>query len=550
MSFKTDTHDSPAQQRGVARLDRSFYPARAESSPQTTEVHSLSLRGMVEACFRHRTRLFLVAGFVFALVVTAAFLLPKRYEANMQLIVLNAREDSMISPAAGEFAQPPPQITIDDLNSQAALLKSHDVLSDALDRLGMPSTPTAARDEAVARLDKQLDVDPIRDSDLVDVSYVSSSPREAKQVLQAVASSYMDKQLALRRPVRSREVFQQLVNADRDQLTSAQAALANFKISTGIASLPEDEAILLRQLESASTQSAAASAELAEMRRRAARTQTELAEHPARVSTQTRATPNQVAVEDLTVKLVSLENDRTALLERYQPTERNVVEVQKQIDTVKAEIARQQSTNAMETTTDINPVAQTLRSELAEAQITGAALSARQRALQREDSTYSQQLNTLEQRRAAYQALQSRVDEAQKNYDVAVQKRDQTGFEDALDRERIANVAFAADPSASSIPVAPKPAIYLLVGLFTSLFLGIGSCILSDMTRSVVYSPAELDAITGVMTLGTVPLDPSRRTDRSLLEKKQAEGGVDTPEPTLEPLAYLSADRSVRGEAQ
>ncbi len=115
--------------------------------------------------------------------------------------------------------------------------------------------------------------------------------------------------------------------------------------------------------------------------------------------------------------------------------------------------------------------------------------------------------------------MQKGVSEAQQNYDLAVQKRDQAAFDDALDKERIFNVAFAAKPWASSIPVAPKPKLYLALGLFSALFLSVGACLLAELTRSVVCSAAELDRATGLTTLATLPLNgPSRSMRTPLLQ--------------------------------
>jgi hypothetical protein len=102
--------------------------------------------------------------------------------------------------------------------------------------------------------------------------------------------------------------------------------------------------------------------------------------------------------------------------------------------------------------------------------------------------------------------LQKRVMEAQRNLDLALQKRDQAAVDDALDRDRILNIAFAAKPSASSVPVQPRPALYLALGLFVAAFLGIGACVVTELGRNTIHSPAELDAITGLTTLVAVPL--------------------------------------------
>ena len=481
------------------------------------QKNSFSLLTVAEACFRYRFRLMVIAGLTMAITIAAALLTPKRFEADMQLLMLNARQDSVISPNAGDPSRTESQITDTEINSQAELLRSRDVLNGALDQLGRTQSTEPAREKAIDTLRHSLEIEPVRQSNILNVSYTDRSPRAAKEVLQALASSFVEKELELRRPPRSRELFQQLVDAGSQQLTRAEVRLASFKVLTGIASLSENESILLRQLEGTSTQAAMLSAEIAEARTRAERTRAELAESPARISTLSRSTPNQSAVEALTTKLVDLENQHAALLARYQPGEPNVLEVEQQIATVQAEISRQQASSAMETSTDINPVAQGLQGELAKSRITKSALAARRQMLQAEGSTYKKQLDTLESQTAEYVGLQKSVGEAQQNYDLAVQKRDQAAFDDALDKERILNVAFVAKPSASSFPVAPKPKVYLALGLFSALFLGVGSCLLAELTRSVVCSAPELDAWTGLTTLATLPLDEPLRSKQAPL---------------------------------
>lgn len=506
--MRPDT-EALATTRSVPEFDaRAFLPNPAQS---------LTVRSVIEACFRNR-RLFLwVAGLTIAVTLACIFLLPRQYQANMQLMVLNTRENSIISADGDQLVRPTVEITDNDVNSQAELVHGRDVLNDALDQLGVPRSPDVARDRALYRLSRALDVSPVRQSNILNVSYVDSSPEGAKRVLQAVASSFVEKELSLRRPLRTREIFAQVVDTDRQALNQAEAKLADFKVTTGIASLADDEAALLRQVQGTSDQSAELTAGIAEARRRAGRTLAELANHPIRISTQTRSTPNQKAVEDLTTTLVALENRRTALLDRYQPTEPNVQEIDQQIATVQSEIAQQQRSSAQETTTDINPVAEQLQSSLATAQINEAAFAARREALDAQHTTYMQQLDQLEQKTAAYRQLQKNVAEAQHNYDVAVEKRDQASLDDALDKERILNVAFAAKPSASYIPVRPRPKMYLALGMFSALFLGIGSCMIKDFGRGEVHSPAQLEAISGVMTLASLPLQKPPRDEPRLV---------------------------------
>jgi uncharacterized protein involved in exopolysaccharide biosynthesis len=472
-------------------------------STDTTQV--LSLRSIAESCFRHPLRIAVIAGSTMLFSVLAILLMPKRYQATMQLVVLNTRQYSAITSDAEEPMKVTKEITDNDVNSQAELLRSRDVLDQALDLLGAPNSPALLRDKAIETLERKLDVAPVRSSDILNVSYIDSSPEKATKTLQAIASTFVGRELALLRPTHQ-QLYASLVEHSQHDLNAAQQDFAGFKVATGIASLAENESALLRQLESVSAQSATLEAQLAEERRRGQTTNDQLARFPDRIITQNRSTPNQQAVEVLTSKLVELENKRTSLLTGYRPTERIVQEVEQQITTVQDELARMRSANALETTSDINPLSLELKTQLAKAQISTSAIAAQRHSVETQKQRYIAQLNQLEGQSAEFDRLQKRVAEAQRNLDLAVQKRDQAVVDDALDKDRILNVAFAAKPSASSIPVQPRPHLYLALGLFTALFLAIGSCVLGDLGRSTVYSPAELDALTGLTTLASVPM--------------------------------------------
>ena len=489
---------------GIEPLRRKLDVRPSETMGEYTP--KLSLRTLLEACFRHRIRLLCAAGLPIIVTLLAILFMPRRYQATMQLAVLNTRQYSVISSDSDQPAKMVSDITDSDVNSQAQLLRSRDVLNQTLDQLGRPATPVLARDRAIDALDNKLDVAPVRESNILNVSYIDSSPARATETLQALASSFVGKELSILRPMHGEKLFVGLVAERQRDLKSAQDDFAKFKVETGIASLKDDEAMLLRQLEGLSSQSASLTSELALEKRRAEKTDDELARHPERITTQNRSTPNQAAIESLTSLLVQLQNKRTGLLTGYEPTERIVQDVEAQIKNVENQLSKLRSTNAVETTTDMNPLTLELKSQLARSQISGTAIAAQRSAVEVQKQAYLSKLNQIEGGTAQFDNLQKRVQEAQANLDLALQKRDQAAVDDALDKDRILNVAFAAKPSASSVPVQPRPALYLALGLFIAAFLGVGTCVVSELGRNNIQSPAELDAITGLTTLVCVPL--------------------------------------------
>jgi uncharacterized protein involved in exopolysaccharide biosynthesis len=527
---------------GMAGMDmaaraRDMHPleATADYAPR------LSLRSLVDVWFRYPVRVSIAAGLPLLVTVLLLMFMPKRYLATMQLAVLNTRQYSVISSDSGAPNRAVEDISDADVNSQAQLLRSHDVLNQTLEQVGKPSSSAAAHDRAIEALDSRLSVEPVRESNILNVSYVDASPEKAKETLQALASSFVAKELSVLRPIQGEKPFLGLVEKRQQELASAQDDFAKFKVETGIASLKDDEAALLRQLEGLNSESTALTSELALERRQAQRTDDELSRHPERITTQNRSTPNQAAIESLTALLVQLQNKRTSLVSGYQASDRVVQDIDEQIRNTKTQLDQLRAGSSMETTTDMNPLNLELKSQLARAQISSAATAAKRQAVMTQKQTYLQQLAALEQRAAEFDSLEKRVTEAQQNLDFALQKRDQAAVDDALDRDRILNVAFAAKPSASSIPIQPRPVTYAASGLFIAAFFAVVVSVMTEITRKTVYTPAELDSFTGVTTLATIPLtksgsrepwshagasDEESRTDRNTLHDPQMQGGL------------------------
>jgi hypothetical protein len=122
--------------------------------------------------------------------------------------------------------------------------------------------------------------------------------------------------------------------------------------------------------------------------------------------------------------------------------------------------------------------------------------------------------------------LQKRVAEAQRDLDLAAQKRDLAVIADAVDKDRMLNFAFAAKPSAASMPVQPRPLPYLGMGLFTAMMFTIGFCACVELTRNTVFSPAELDALTGFPTLAVVPMQPPGNRRRFRMRRPSKSQGI------------------------
>jgi polysaccharide biosynthesis transport protein len=436
---------------------------------------TFSLRSLVEGCFRYPLRFAAVAGLITLLTILAILFLPRRYRATMELAALSPGQYAALSGGAGDPAQAAGEATESDVNSQASLLRSRDLLSQALDQSGASISPPSSREKAIDDLARHLRVTPVLGANALQVSLTGSSTQKATTQLQAIASAFVSRELALLRP--SHQQLVQAADQSQRQLAQAQQALASFKQTTGIASSADYEAALMRQLDSYAADSANLAAKLADVR-------------------QHRGLPQP---QVLKARLAMLEGKRTQLLETYQVNDPVVLNVDRQITALRDRLARG----------DADP-----------STLEGKTQVAEHTSIDAQKHAYIAQLSQLQAQSEEFERLRKQVTEAQQTFDQAAAKSDQAAAADARDEQRMLGAVLAAKPSASSTPVQPRPGLYLAIGLSAAMLLAVLVCGYAETTRRTVCSAAELDALTGVPTLGTVRLQPVESKKLSRRRKK------------------------------
>ena len=105
--------------------------------------------------------------------------------------------------------------------------------------------------------------------------------------------------------------------------------------------------------------------------------------------------------------------------------------------------------------------------------------------------------------------------EAEDNYQLYEKKQEEARIADQLDQNKITNVSVAEAPVPSQLPVRPNRALNLVLGIFLGAMVSIGSVIAAEFIREDIQSPRELEVLTGLPVLATVPHE--RSSTRSLI---------------------------------
>ena len=224
-----------------------------------------------------------------------------------------------------------------------------------------------------------------------------------------------------------------------------------------------------------------------------------------RIVTQQRELPDQSGSDRLNSILVDLQNERVGLLTKFHPTDRHVQEVDDKIANIREALKQAQQSKATEVQSDLNPLRQTIESDLEQARFHDAGLHARERSLTEQVNAYDARLQQLNQITGQYQDLSRNVREDEANYDLYSKKREQARIDRTLDNDKIANVRQVSGPS---IVPQGKLQLFFSIGvvylLGTLLIVGLG--ILAGLWSPRFHSPWELEAAVDALVLATIPM--------------------------------------------
>lgn len=489
-------------------MSRSGLSDHIAFGPQGPNGHLV--REVAAAISRYRLVALIVFACAFGGAVAAVNLIPSEYEATMKLLVKRERMDPVMTPTTQASSQASNEVTEEELNSEVELLQGRDLLQQVVLTSGLvtppgdgESTPRSSREaisRAVLELQSDLSITAIRKTNLIELQYRSPDPERAADVLSLLANLYVEKHLAVHRPVGAYQFFQEQTRAFGAELEKAEAELASFDRDAQVVSplAERDTAIqALAELESTLVRTQAS---MAETDQRLQTLRAQLAGMPTRQTTQIHTAMDGDRIRDLKAQLLTLELKRADMLEKFNEEYPPLQQVIEHIGHVQVALRDAQATPVTAETTDQNPTHQWLRDELARAATERDALGAREHALARAISEYRTKARRLDEARLQQDRLVRSVRKAQETHALYQQKQEEARISDALDRTRIANVSVAEPPTVPVLPSSSARLSLLMAAFILSLLLGGTSAIVLDRLNPAGQAPE------GVLAFLAVPM--------------------------------------------
>lgn len=486
---------------------------------QASEFGDITLRDLVAPLFRQKRTL--IGSFVaFAILASlAAYALSNSYKCKMEILVNRERVDPSVTSQTttqGPTAQLP--LTEEEINSEAELLVSPDLLKQVvlanhlqdLERKSIVAWILNPKNEdwfvsrAVDHLAKSLNIEVVKKTNMVGVTYKSTDPKLAYGVMDKLSNLYLEKHLTVHRPTGSFEFFSKETERYKTALAKSEGELSEFGSTEGMV-VPDVQRTNLAQVAMNTLASYhTAQQAIAAAKERIATDEKQMNATPARSTTQQVSTSADILLQQLQTSLLAAQVKRTQLAMKYDPSYPLMQEADKEIAQTEAAIADAKKFQYVNETTDRDPTFEFLREDIARANTELAAQKATATAMKQSLDSVQAEMVKVDKSALKQQDLLREVKADEANYLLYLSKREQERTSDALDQKRIGNVSIAVPPVLPILP-AYSPFLILAVGVFLATFMSIGLAFLMDYLDSSFRTPAEVLDTLRVPVLASVP---------------------------------------------
>jgi uncharacterized protein involved in exopolysaccharide biosynthesis len=491
-----------------------------------SSLNSPTLRDVAAVFFRQK-RLLAIS---FAVIATAGILYSAifpSYKAEMKVLLRRGRIDPAVSPTPTQSpAFQRDDIAEEELNSEVELLRDEDLLRQVVLDTGLSrktwfsaltlQNPEERTEKAVRRLADKLQVQPVRKSRLITVSYNSSDATRSAAVLRSLARAYLAKHAANVRPSGQQIFFEQQVNASRLVLEEAQNDLIAFTRKQGVVSAGLERDLLLQKLSDAVAGEQGLESAIAQAGARLRVLDGDLHDLPQRRVVEIKNTDNPQLEEKLKSKLLELQLQRTALITKFQPTYRLVQEVDEQIVQAKSAIDTEELKPLRDETTQDDPDFDWAHSERLKTEVELRGLAQKREVAREQILQYRTAAQKLEGNAVAQQDIEQQVKASEEKYLLYSNKREEARIGDALDQNGLLNVAIAQQPRVPALPIWSflAASCFSFIGAFgfsTALVF------MTDYFDPSFRTPAEVFEFLGSPVLASLPAirEPDRNSEAS-----------------------------------
>ena len=456
------------------------------------EEREIHLRDYLRVLFKRKYTILTFFIIVFVVVFIGAMSATPVFQATTKVLIekVELYNLSAISPYLMPYDP-------DFYNTQMQLIKSTSVARRVVKNLSLeekyasyfPEQKKAIQEdkkgfETLAGIIRSgIIVNPVKNTKIVDISYMSTNPEFAALIANSVAQAYIEEMLEMRMSFSrySIEWMTKKAEEEKSQLENAERNLQNYMKSHDIITLQDRIALTPEKLTALNTQLIEAEAKRKELEL--------LYSQVTRVNPKDAETIPAVAsdmtLQALRSQTIQAEQDLKELSKKYGQKHPSMIKAREDLKILQD---RKQQ--------EIRRIIASIKNEYDLAR-------AKENTLRGAFSTSKKEAINLNEKFIQYGILAREVETNKQLYDALMKGVKEQSVTGELQTLRIWVVEQAKKPGS---PVRPRKALNILLGIIVGLFGGGGLAFFFEYLDNTIKSPDEIERRFGLSVLGVVPL--------------------------------------------
>ena len=332
-------------------------------------------------------------------------------------------------------------------------------------------------------------VSPVKNSKIVNISFMSSSPEFAALVTNSVARAYIEELLDMRMSASrySIEWMAKKAEEEKAKLEKSETALQEYMRANNIVTLQDKVSLTPERLSEVNTQLTKAETKRKELES-VYRTVMKISANP-RDAESFPGIASEPTIQALRNQILKAEQNVEELSRKYGRKHPAMMKAEEELKGLQQK--RDQ---------EINRVIGSIRNEYELAKSNEASLRSML------SSTKAEALN-LNEKFIQYGVLTREVETNRQLYDALIKKIKEQSVTEEI---RTVNVWVVEKAEKPTSPVKPRKSLNVLLGLIVGLLGGIGLAFFIDYLDNTIKSPDDIEPRLGIPLLGVVPLLDSK----------------------------------------
>ena len=422
---------------------------------------------------------------------------PREYASEAKVLVRMGRENLALDPTVASGALVSSGNNREaEMNSVIQSLGSRSNFEQVLDVVGAEKEINSPldRERALLALSKDISLSVPKNSTVVVLSCLASSPGRAQRIVQTLLDVCLQEHMRINRTQGSFGFFGEQAELLKSQLDAAGAALRDAKNRYELVTLDGRRSALQQQINSVELHAQETDAGLAASQAKSADMAKKLDTLPAQLVQQmVGGSPNN-GVGEMRQKLFELQTREQELLSHRTEAHPEVVAIRQQVRETQRILSAEMPQHQQAATALMTPE----RSQ-------AAGLIARAASLSEQHRELTAQLMDLNDQELEIVELERRVRLFDANYVAYAKGLEQARIDDELKNEGISNLSVIQTPSFVPKPAVPKNARTLILAFIAAMGGAVGVVLLSDHLDESIRNTAGAERQLQLKVLASLP---------------------------------------------